>query len=422
VSGKVPLRPLDEADLEARLCRALDISKRAVQFFAVDGYIDSERPENSFRSEKPVAETAMLLYAASGGSPRPRIAARIDEIARLLAPFARSEQTLLNIALHPALALDFAIPHILLSKLGYRDPGIDDFIRSCRASMARDGRERPPFGSLEKRWIESLYIGGVPGREWRSDLISSVLNRPLDLLGGLREDAYAFTHLLMYCTDFGFRSPYLPRARSIILAAATSLLAKCLDEEDYDLAGEVIMAWPLTRAPWSPSAVFGLHVLARVEDEVGILPGGTTRAARLNKLKGKERTRYAVATAYHTAYVMGMLCAVSLRSRRAPSRKIARRSFDKSFVDHLVSLLERDQGHWQPALLDLSQSERNALGPLLLDIAIVQKCRKRDFQAVKELLVMASRYEVACSLLCAQAAELLERLAACSGCIHRSAK
>src|SRR6266478_6684512 len=92
----------DEADLEARLCRALDIAKRVLEFFAIDGFADSESPENSFRSEKSIAETAMLIYTASGASRLPDVAGRIAEVARLLIPHARSERTRLNIALHPA--------------------------------------------------------------------------------------------------------------------------------------------------------------------------------------------------------------------------------------------------------------------------------------------------------------------------------
>ena len=404
--------------MAARLCRALDIAKRALEIFAVDGYADAESPETDFRPEKPIAETAMLLYAASGARRLPDIAGRVDEIARLLVPHARSQRTLLNIALHPALALGFAVPHILLTKLGYGDAGFDDFLRFCLDSQARNGHERPPFASLEQRWIASVWTGASRGREWQADLLNSVLNRPLDILGGLRIDAYALTHLMMYCTDFGFRAPFLPRARSAILSEARSLLAKCLDEEDYDLAGEVLMAWPLTGARWCASTTFGFRILARVEDQAGVLPGGTTRPDRLSRLQGEQRTRYAFGTAYHTAYVMGLICATSLFPGRAPPIGIAGPRVDTSVLDRLLRIIDRDQGHWQPEFSGLTESERAALVPLLLDIAIAQKCRKRDYQAVSELLAAASEHGIANSPLCGQAAELLERLAACSHVIR----
>ena len=66
MSGTISEPAWDEGDLEARLCRALDLAKRVIAWFASAGYADSEAPANSFHPEKPIAETAMLLYAASG--------------------------------------------------------------------------------------------------------------------------------------------------------------------------------------------------------------------------------------------------------------------------------------------------------------------------------------------------------------------
>jgi hypothetical protein len=356
----------------------------------------------------------MLIYAASAATRFPDVAGRIEDIARLLVPRARSQQTVLNIALHPSLCMDFAVPHVLLTKLGYCDGAFDEFLTSCLNSQARDGHERPPFACLEQRWIRSLWMCTGPGRDWRPDLRNSVLNRPQDILGGLRQDAYAFTHLMMYCTDFGFRVPRLPRSRSVILEEAQSLFAKCLDDEDYDLAAEVLLAWPLSRADWCASATFGFRVLAQIEDQVGVLPAGTTKVDRLKRLEGKERTEYALGTAYHTALVMGLICAASLHPGRAPFVTITGSRVEKSFLKRLLQVLDQDQGHWQPELSKVDESERNALGVLLLDIAIAQKCRKHDYEAVRELLMLASQHEIANSSLCAQAAQLLERLNACS--------
>jgi len=399
----------------------MDTAKKALEFFAVDGYTDAEAPENSFRPEKPIAETAMLIYAASAAIRFPDVASRIEGIARLLVPLARSQRTLLNLALHPSLCMDFSVPHVLLTKLGYHDASFDDLLRSCMGSQARHGHERPPFASLEQRWIKSVWTCTDPRRDWRPDLLNSVMNQPHDILGGLRQDAYAFTHLMMYCTDFGFRSPNFPRPRSVILGEARSLFAKCLDDEDYDLAAEVLLAWPLSGARWCASATFGFRVLAHVEDQVGVLPAGTTKADRLNKLEGRERTQYALGTAYHTALVMGLICAASLRPGRAPSIRITGPQLEKSFLDRLLRSLDRDQGHWQPELSELTESERNALAPLLLDIAIAQKCRKHDYEALSELLRTANEHGAANSPLCGQAAQLLERLAACSHAIQAGA-
>ena len=90
MSGAIPQAGWDTADLEARLCRALDLAKRVIASFAAQGYTDPERPANSFHSEKPIAETAMLIYAASAVRHLPNIEMRIAEVAELLLPYARS--------------------------------------------------------------------------------------------------------------------------------------------------------------------------------------------------------------------------------------------------------------------------------------------------------------------------------------------
>jgi hypothetical protein len=408
----------DTADLTNRLCKALDISKRALTYFAVNGYEDADVPENSFRPEKPIAECAMLIYAASAAIHIPEVAKRVDEIAHLLVPYARSKQTLLNIALHPSVCVDYAVPHVLLSKLGYADPGFDFVLKSSLSSLSHDGHERPPFATAEQKWIRSLWTGAEHGSDWRSALRNSVLYHPQDILGGLRQDAYAFTHLMMYCTDFGYRPGIFPRSRSAILGDAQSMLAKCLDEEDYDLGTEVLLAWPLSGARWSAAAAFGFRVAACVEDQVGVLPAGIRKADRLNNLQGEDRTQYALGTAYHTALVMGLICAASLRPGRAPSIRLVGPQVEQSFLHFLLNHLEKDQGHWQLVFSELTPSEQRALGPLLLDIAIAQKCRKHDYGAISDLLKTASEYGWAKSSLCAQAAQLLERLAACSQALH----
>src|SRR5919108_1200293 len=399
----------DEGDLIKRLCRALDITKRSVTLFAERGYTDSEVVDNSFRPDKPIAEAAMLVYAASGIN-QPSVAERVTALARTLAPLARSKRIMLSMVLHPSACVELAVPHILLSKLGFEDAVCDDLLGLCLKSQASQGHERAPFASLERRWILALWNGVEPGRDWQIELEQSVLKWPIDLLGGLKEDAYALTHLLMYCSDFGLEVKGLPRPRVAVLADARSLLARCLDEEDYDLAAEVLMIWPQLGAPWCASSTFAFRVLMNVEDQVGVLPSVRTKIERLNELTGEERTRYAFATAYHTALVMGLLCALALRREGAPPARLPGPTSEKVLVDELSSFIGTDQGHWQPLFASLPHSERLTLAPLLLDIALAQRFRRHDYEAANQLLDIADKYGMEQSPLYLQASEMLERL------------
>jgi hypothetical protein len=139
------------------LCRALDFAEQTVDRLAADGYTDSNEPAINLRPEKLVGETAIFLYAASAVAAHPEVSTRIDTVARLLIPHARSARILLGICLEPSLALDYAEAHICLSKLGYRDAGFDALLRQSLQSQAGAGRERVPHRALEQHWIGGIW-------------------------------------------------------------------------------------------------------------------------------------------------------------------------------------------------------------------------------------------------------------------------
>jgi len=70
VGGALSEAAWDEADLAIRLCRALDLAKRVITWFASEGYSDPESPANSFQPEKPLGETAPARGLARGAVGR----------------------------------------------------------------------------------------------------------------------------------------------------------------------------------------------------------------------------------------------------------------------------------------------------------------------------------------------------------------
>src|SRR6266566_4615138 len=290
----------DKDNLVRRLCFALNIAEQVIKRLAVSGYTDSEELSVTVQPEKVISETAFLLLAASSAIHIPEVKTRIQHVAEQLIPHARSKHMLLGVCLEPSLALDYSQAHVCLTRLGYPDTFFDTLLRQSMNSQAFAGRERTPHRMHEQQWIMEIWD---PSTESNPSVVrKSALNLPMDLLNGSREDVYAFTHSLMYVSDRNIRPRRLPRQRTAILAEAEAALARCLDEQDYDLGGEVLLAWPLTGKSWSPTATFGFRVLARVEDVVGFLPSPATRMQRLNNLRGDERAGYLLATAYHTAY------------------------------------------------------------------------------------------------------------------------
>jgi Domain of unknown function (DUF6895) len=394
-------------DLVRRLRLALHVAGRAIAVLAEDGYRDDELPEESFAPDKPLAETAMLLYVASSVDGEPELAETIDELSAVVATHARSPRTAIALAIHPSICLQLAMPHVLLSRLGRKDAGFDRLLAAGLNSSARRGHEVVPHRMLETAWLESLWRGAPVAEALDAAAQSSVLTHPLDLLSGTREDAYAHTHALMYFTDFGYAGGRpLPRPRREILAESGGVLARSLLLEDYDLAAEALMAWPLTRTPWSPAAAFGFRVLAELEDAVGFLPAKNGTPEKFTRLEGAERTRYALASSYHTVYVMGMLCALALRSPPAllTDGALAR-------ADELLALIPETDTPWRRTFERLTPSERGSLSSFLLDVALLDSARRNDFGSVARLLELAVRDSIADTPLCSQSAELLQRIA-----------
>jgi hypothetical protein len=362
--------------------------------FGDTGYTDARVSQLSFGPEKVVAEAAMLAYAASGSTERPAVRDRVDALARQLVPVVRSRRALADMALQPGRAFKHTVPHVLLTSLGYPDDKFDGIFRSRSALTIELAADLPPSAHLERQWIAS-HRGQAARSEIDEHTRGTLVDRPIDVLSEAREEAYAHTHLLFYLTDFGRGSPpVLPRPLDTVLAEIEGLLLRYLDLEDYDLAGELLMSWPELRASWSPAATFAFRVLAFVEDAVGVLPCGNVDLDRLGELGEVERTRYARATAYHTAFVMGFLCAASLRHSSLPTTTIEGHQYPDAAWQTFFARIDGDQGHWLQVFLECADSERRVLAPLLCNFAIVQKLRRRDFEGLHDVLMLATRFEL----------------------------
>jgi hypothetical protein len=219
----------------------------------------------------------------------------------------------------------------------------------------------------------------------------------------------------MYYTDFGNWQKPLPRTTEEFLGESAAVLARALVIEDYDLAAEALMAWPLTSSVWSSAAAFGFRVVTSLEDKVGFLPAGPLASKRLLELAGDEKTKYALASSYHTAYVMGMLCALSLKPGMASPFEIVGPPSSMTLIEGLQALIPKTGAHWEQVFQSLSPNEQAALGPFLLDVAILQSNRRGEFAQMASLLETASQNEMADTTLCAQSAQLLSRMASLAG-------
>jgi len=404
----------NEQDLLRRLCHALDIARLAVDHLAATGYTDPADPAKNLRPEKIISETAVLLVAASPAMVYDEVETRIRNVAELLIPHARSDRARLGLCLEPSVIWDYALPHICLNRIDCPDYEFDKLLSVALESQARCGHERVPHRVLEQEWVATGWYQPRPGRRLISPPTArrSILAAPMDLLSCTRDDIYAFTHALMYVTDFNLIPALLPRRRGLILAEAEALLAHCLDEQDYDLSGEVLLSWPLTGKAWNAVSAFAFRVLAHVEDKAGFLPTPGTRISEIRAREGVERRQYLLATAYHTAYVMGLVCAACLKPGYAPPVAISASEIRPGRAAQILKLLDADQkhSHWRDEFRLLSAIEGDALAGFLLNVALRRRAASRDFRGLHDLLKLACDLDLACTPAASQAAELLQRL------------
>jgi len=379
-------------DLVERIVRALDLAVTVLDEFGTTGFTDTERPALSFGPDKVIAESAMLAYAAAGATDDPLLATAVDAVVARLLPLCRSPRALADAALQPQRAFKYAIPHLLVTALGHPDERFDTFISAQCALALGMAADLEPVARMERQWVMTTWeaqAAVAPGGT-RLDLRGTALERPLDVLTTAREDAYALTHMLFYVSDFARRScPALSRARTSVLADVRSLLVRYVRLEDYDLAGELLMAWPELRAEWDPVSAFCFRVLADVEDRAGLLPCGNVDRDRAAGLNPAESRRYLTATAYHTAFVMGFCCAAALRVGPPPLR--LPQSSPTEVWQELYELVDHRRGHWQPVFSALTDAERSSLAPMLADMAIVDAMERRDYASCATVLSLAAR-------------------------------
>ncbi len=410
----------DPADLRRRLGSALEIAERAVAVLGNEGYGGDDR--DALRPEKVLAETALLLVASwPVARPDPAgqgLRERHDRLADALLPFGRNERVAALITLEPTVSLDHAFLHLALGRIDRPDAAFDRLLEAAQAAEAARSRERLPHRRLEQAWMRRM--GGLPQDEGdtaeadRTDVAISILGRPLDALAATTDDAYAFTHALMYATDLGMRAAPLPRDPLDIAADAEVAIGACLDDQDYDLGGELLLTWPLLRRPWSPTAAFAFACLAAIEDEAGFLPGLSISPAAYAALEGTERTRYAVAMSYHTAYVMGLLCAMALRPGQSPPTTVPqsrrRRGASEALARAAVDVRPADRSPlWETRFAGLGLGQRDRLAPLQLAILLRRAVSARDLGSVQGLLRAAADHDLLDAPAPRQALGLLRR-------------
>jgi hypothetical protein len=411
-----PVTRWDHADLVRRVLDVLDLALRMVRSVAETSSPRLAAPPNpavGLLREKVVSETAMLLLCVE---PRcghdVRIRERFETIGALLAPLARHADVMAAICQDPEQARDHAVGHIILSHLGYPDPGFDALLERTLATSPNLRPERLPHRALEQAWLARLCdIVASPTRRTSALVADSMLGRPMDALGSTRVDISAFTQAVIYASDFGRRQIVAPRSHAAIVADADAALAYSLDANDFDLTAEVLLTWPMLGLEWSPAATFAFSILANLQDALGSLPGLVCGETRYHPPTAADPWSSALTTSCHGTFVMGFLCAAALAPGCEPPAAVTAAGGGGRSTAALLALIggEGLESCWVAPLRALAPDQQDSVAQLLLGIVLRRAGTRSNVKLVRAALQVALAFDLIDGPAPSQAAALLRR-------------
>ena len=281
----------------AELSRVLDVAEAAIASSSTN---DNER-------RKVVAETALLVRAVARAQGLPReLVDRARHLGGLLVAEARDPSVIRLGALRPSAVAELAAAHVALSDAGFADPEFDTLLCHLLSDPEVGRVERLPWKELEQTWLRrriERHDDPMPA----AAIALTALARGCDVLAADREEMYSLTHAVMYLTGFGDEAAPLPRPGPAIVADVDAALVRTLVDEDYDLAGELLLAFPYLRIPWSPMACLAFERLCAATEAAGVLPSLGFRADVYAGMSREDGDAYAIAESYHTEFVWGFL-------------------------------------------------------------------------------------------------------------------
>jgi len=401
-----------QQDLRRRVTGALDIALKVIDLFGEVGYADPANSNHNAGPAKILAETCMLLYVASRLS-EPAIRHKVNELSSEVSRRLHSKKLMVIVAMTPGRAASVLVAHEILLRLGRSDQIIDNLLAKCLESVKPISRDLRTVERLEHKWCTDEGHNWAQGMsdiaDWKYAISTSQLSKVCEVLSTPRDEIYFYTHEMFYSSDFGRRPDRVPdEVKRTMELVASAFLAKSIETEDYDLAAELLLCWPMCGLEWNAAADFSWRLLQYVENTVGILPGGSTDLAYFESVRGEERTRYAIGSTYHTVYVSAMLSCAILTFEPEEWNYTT----DSPDLPEGTSFVARGLGGSIEVVVDqITPEVRPRFEGFLFDVAICRAAREQRIHDVAALVHTIEERIGVTSLLCCQASTLLGRMA-----------
>ena len=379
---------------------ALHMSRLVLDEVLATRFSDEEPDKYLDLVGKAGAELAMLLRMAKRALPAEEDEAEILGLARDLSPLVRSLHVYRSLLFRPSRTPMYSVGHFCLVDLGLPHENLDRVARLALQSSVHDANERVPYRMLDAAWTRHIVFGD--GELNHPAISLSPLCTGVDLLKATWEDAYAFTHALVYATDFGRVSLPSDIDRHHLLDIAEAIAVKALDEDDLDLLAEVLMAPAILRLDWTPTLSFGWEVLERVWKELGFVPGPGIPPAEGDETR-IQKVRRVLGTVYHTTFAAGICCATLITCNSIPPH-VASVPVDSSEVPPGKG--DAWKINWNTSPPEL----REKLDFLSLAFSLRRALEEVDLVRIRQLLEAAAEVGLLGHPLFTQTVELLERI------------
>jgi hypothetical protein len=359
------------------------------------GRVDSYRSlwggidKNVQAADKVAVEAALFALVADRAvtsEGHPYLATTLGEIVERLTPLIRSPENLRALARAPHSATTLGIGHALLTRLGSESRLFDELVRDSFDSGLAHASERMPHRLLEARWVAGL-LDLHWDRDLQSILVGSILGGCPSPIHMSEADAYAFTHVIMFVTDFGAQPEMIEPTDGVL-----NLLNECTEWHlltgNLDILAELLLCYEMLDWPRTASAEIGWKYLREIWRTLGFLPSPSFVPAEFSALENRvEASAYSLLHTYHTMLVAGMLCAV--RSSRASARPAEATEQDVSGVGESLDLLPspiRDHQRCRDLRQYCGGFTTRGVRAAVVEAGLIMAARRNDLESTNEVL------------------------------------
>lgn len=341
--------------------------------------------------DKVLGEAALLLRASRTHGHHDDVAPAWDDLAQATAAAYDPTALVSALCISPAGSWDHAFTHLQLRALGLVGGDLDPLLAAALPAASDPGRELLPSFRLERHWLASIWDGDSSPRADPStstdasttdpgDLAGTVLARGVDVLAATTTDLYLLTHAAMYLSDVGRRPVSAPPSVALSVAHAEAALAIALDDDNLDLATEVLWLWPMLGLPATPVMAVGHAVVEAAILDLGFVPGPGHDLAVRAAMEPDEAHWYDLRTSYHATLVFGILCAARLRHPAqdwcVPAAPVAART----------GTTAASARRWEVAIAALPVPDRAGPASLATTAAVRRAARSGDLDALQTAL------------------------------------